>query len=501
MTVVVNRRSDFSLENFRRVAFDRQGVEIGPAARAAMAAARRGFLALLEADRSAFIYGVTTRAGVEASTPVPPDRQREYARSFGARSALGFGGGCHDEQVVRGMVFARLADFVEGHAKVRPEVADRVAALLGSPMPCIPLGGQSGPGEVLPMLHLMSEVEGLDLEEGEGMALLNGSPYSTAVLADTAVRARRRLAHAELVFALSIDAFRAPLDAYDEALEDLWGDPHQGASLRSLRAHLAGADGSGRLAHQAPVSFRIVPRLAGEARRAVAQAEQAAATALRSVSVNPVYFPPDPRHPLGRVASNGGFHNAAACPALQALSASWAELALAAERQIACFHRGAAYGLPRFLNPPGYSGAISGATNLFGWSVTGYVESARAAATPTLMPAVIADVQNDLSTATSLAHEKQRRAADGLDEALAILALVASQALFVTGREPAPPLVELVAGVRSVFPPVDRPGGRDQGGQAGRLAEVFRAGAVTGRLEFALTLTGNKVHLREPNRG
>jgi histidine ammonia-lyase len=484
MTVVVNRRTDCSLGNFQRVAFGGEGVEIGPAARAAMAAARRGFLALLDSDRSAFIYGTTTRAGIEVSTPVPPERQREYARSFRAQSGLGFGGGCHDEQIVRGMVFARLADFVEGHAKVRPEVADRVAALLGSPLPCVPLGGQAGPGEVLPMLHLMSAVEGLELEEGEGMALLNGSPYSTAVLADTAVRARHRLAHAELIFALSIDAFGAPLDAYDEALEDLWGDQQQAAALRSLRAHLAGADASGRLTHQAPVSFRIVPRLAGEARRAVVQAEQAAAIALRSVSLNPVYFPPDPLHPLGRMASNGGFHNTTACPVLQALSSSWAELALAAERQIACFHRGAAYGLPHLLNPPGYAGAISGATSLFGWAVTGYVESARAAAAPTLMPAVIVDAQNDLATATSLAHEKQRRAADGLDGALAVLALVASQALFVTGREPAPRLAELVAGLRSVFPPVDRPDGRDQGGQAGRLAEAFRAGAVTGRLEF-----------------
>jgi histidine ammonia-lyase len=94
------------------------------------------------------------------------------------------------------------------------------------------------------------------------------------------------------------------------------------------------------------------------------------------------------------------------------------------------------------------------------------------------------DTQNDLATATSLAHDSQRRAADGLDGTLAILALVASQALFVTGREPAPPLAELVAGVRSVFPPVDSPHGRDLGTQAGALAEVFRAGAVTGRLEF-----------------
>jgi histidine ammonia-lyase len=449
-----------------------------------MAAARAAFVALLDSDRSAFIYGTTTRPGIEVTTAVPPERQRDYARSFGRLSGLGFGAACHDEPLVRGMVFARLADFVEGHAKVRPEVAGRVAALLGSPLPRVPLDGQAGPGEVLPMLHLMSAASDLALEEGEGMALVNGSPYSTAVLADTAVRARHRLAHAERVFALSIDAFRAPLDAYDQALEELWEDQHQAAALRSLRGHLAGADTSGRLGHQAPVSFRIVPRLAGEARRAVAQAEQAAAAALRSVSVNPVYFPPDTRHPLGRVASNGGFHNATACPVLQALSSAWAELALAAERHVACFHRGPAYGLPPLLRPPGFHGAGFGATNLFGWVVTGYVEAARAAAAPALMPPVVVDTQNDLSTATSLAHDRQRRAAGALDGALAILALAASQALFATGRQAAPHLADLVAGVRSVFPPLESPRGRDLGAEAGRLAEVFHAGSVTGRLEF-----------------
>ena len=485
MTVVVNRRADFTLDNFRRVAFGREGVEIGPLARDAMAAARRGFLALLDSDRTAFIYGVTTRPGVEVATAVPPEQQREHARLFRAESGYGFGGGCHEEQVVRGMVFARLVDFVEGHGKVRPELAGRVAALLGGPLPCVPLDGQAGPGEVLPMLYLAGWVGDLDFEEGEGMALVNGSPYSTAVLADTAVRARNRLAQAEALFALSADAFRAPLEAYDEALDDLWADQYQVEALRALRAHLAGAEAADRLSHQAPVSFRILPRLLGEARRAAAEAERAATVALRSVSVNPVYFLPGPGHPHGRMASNGGFHNAAASPALQSLASCWAELALTAERHIACFHRGAAYGLPRLLSPPGYRGAIGGPTNLFGWAATGYVETARAAADPALMPAVVTDAQNDLATATSLAHQRERTAAGAFDDVQAILALAVSQALFVTGRQPAPPLRDLITGIRSVFPPIESPLGRDLGAQAGRLAEVFRAGSVTGRLDFA----------------
>jgi histidine ammonia-lyase len=117
--------------------------------------------------------------------------------------------------------------------------------------------------------------------------------------------------------------------------------------------------------------------------------------------------------------------------------------------------------------------------------VTGYVETARAAASPALMPAVVADPQNDLSTATSIAHQKERDAAEAFDGALAILALTVSQALFVTGGQPAPPLRDLASGIRSVFPPVESPHGRDLGAEAGRLAGVFRAASVSGRLDFA----------------
>jgi hypothetical protein len=42
-----------------------------------------------------------------------------------------------------------------------------------------------------------------------------------------------------------------------------------------------------------------------------------------------------------------------------------------------------------------------------------------------------------------------------------------------------------VAGIRSVFRPVEGAGGRDLGAEAGRLAQVFAAGSVTGRLEFS----------------
>src|SRR6202035_3398167 len=101
---------------------------------------------LLRSGPPGFIYGVTSRPGVEVGTAIPPEEWRGYARRFRG-VARGFGRECLDERVVRGIVFARLADFVGGHAKVRPELAQHVAALLAAPLPCLPLDGQTGAGE------------------------------------------------------------------------------------------------------------------------------------------------------------------------------------------------------------------------------------------------------------------------------------------------------------------------------------------------------------------
>ena len=159
---------------------------------------------LLEQDRTAFMYGVTRRPGIEVTVPVSPEDQAAWATGYGLLgTGRGFGGGDLDERVVRGIVFARLADFVEGNAKARPLVAERIAALLDGPLPKVPLDGQAGAGEILPMMHVMSETYTGDFEEGEWMTLVNGSPCSAALVADTALHARHRLENAETVFALS----------------------------------------------------------------------------------------------------------------------------------------------------------------------------------------------------------------------------------------------------------------------------------------------------------
>jgi len=467
-SVVINSTDDFTLENYRRVAMGGESVAIGPMASRAMADGRANFLRLLESDRTQFIYGVTSNFGPRAKITIPPDQQRAHARAPGFRGnwARGFGGGYLDERVVRGIVFARLANFVAGNSKARPVVAERLAALLDGPLPPVPFDGEVGAGEVLPMMHVLKGLRRDDLEEGDANPLANGSPVSAALAADTALQAGHRLDHAEQILALSVEAFGAPLDAYDSVLDDLWGDEDEATALVVLRRYLDGASPEGRRT-AAPASYLVLGRVLGQAHRAVAGVEQAARVSLRSVTDNPVYVFPDEDHPLGRAFSTGGFHNAMTYPALNALAATWADLTLLTQRHVTAFRTAA---------------EADAATGLEG-ILAGLVDEARAAAMPTLLPAAVNDPQDDVSSPVFSAYRRQARAAECLDAALAVLAAQASQALFTCGRRPAPPLQHLLGTIRAIFPAVaGKP--RDLGPRAERLVAALAQSAVTGSAPF-----------------
>jgi len=482
MTVVVNSRDDFTLENYRRVALGGESVAIGPEARWTMAEGRAGFLRLLESDRTQFIYGVTSSYGPRAKLTIPPDQQRAHARAFGFRGnwARGFGGGYLDERVVRGILFARLANFVAGNSKARPIVAERLAALLDGPLPRVPLDGEVGAGEVLPMAHVLSGFRRDDLEEGETNPLLNGSPVSAALAADTALQARHRLDHAGQIFALSVEAFGAPPDSYDDALGDLWGDEDDASALAALRRQLEGASPHGRRSAAVPASYQVLPRVLGQAHRAVTGAEEAARVSLRSVTDNPVYVWPGEGHPLGRAFSTGGFHNAMAYPALNALAAAWADLALLTQRHVTALGTAAASASPAQAARSA-AGAATGLEPVLG----ALVEDARAAATPALLPAAVNDPQDDVSSPAFSAYRRQARAAECFDGALAVLAAGASQALFSAGRQPAPPLRDLLVAIRAIFPPLEA-SPRDPGARGGELAAALARSAVTGLGPFGI---------------
>ena len=486
MTVVLDSRHDITLDAFRRVAWGGEGVRITEAALGRIAATRATFMDMLDNDPDAFVYGVSSGYGLMAKYKLSGEARRVHANR--PPSSVAAFGTPLPERVVRGLVLARLANFVDGHAAVTPALAVAVADMLdGRTLPEVSSQGQGGAGEILsmgPLFHALGR--GFPLAEKESLSLINGSPSSAALVADAALIAPRRLALAYHVMALSIEAFRAPMDAYDPVFDDLWGEPGETAALRELRRLLAGAHVDRRF-YQAPVSYRILPRVLGLGERCVDGARRAADVSLASVTDNPVYVAPTTEHPRGRALSNGGYHNTMAWPALDGLAHVWAELCLIADRHTSKMHEGAVSLLPDRLQNEKFPGVYTG---ILGMVQVGYGEEARHAAARTLTPATEGGgyAQNDMAPPTFPAWEKERRAGACLDACLAMLAIVAARALEVTDRHPTPALAPFLAEVNAVFPPlVDQPA---FGHDIAALAHAF-GHAAEGAAGFGLpSMTG-----------
>ena len=320
-----------------------------------------------------------------------------------------------------------------------------------------------------------------DYEEGEPMAVINGSPVSAGLAADVALTSRRRFALATAVFALSVEALAAPLEAYDPALARACADRHVAVVLQRLSRLLRGATRRGRRAYQAPVSWRILPQVLGAGLRAVETMREVAEISISSITDNPVYLPPDSEHPLGRVYSTGGYHNAQACPAIDAVNARYADLCTLCDHHTHRLHDPEVSGLPESLSMPG-SGSPYG-TGLLAFIGIGYPEEARHAAARTFLPASEGGGfagQNDVPSPTMLAYGKHRSASRCLDSALAILSVAACQALHVTARRPPPALAPLAEAVRKRVPPVVDHPPPDMSARLEALAGDFSEAAVRG---------------------
>ena len=467
----LSRRSDITLNSFEAVAWQGDGVRLTPESLGRIADARAAFMRLIE-DPAINIYGVTSGYGSRAGTRLKPEERKAHAAKPNYGTAATFGEP-FPKRVTRGFVLARLANFLEGHAAVRPMLAEAVAAMLdqGS-LPDVPAIGNSGAGEILALGHLFADLgAGVGLEEKEHLALINGSPCAAALVADAALAAKRRIAVAKELFALAAEAFMAPLEAYDPALEGLWQDSAESEALAAIRTLIAGGTKE-RRPYQAPVSFRIVPRILGRAIRARDSAIQAAEVSLASVTDNPVYLPPDgdARFPNGRVLSNGGYHNGMATPALDDLAASWADLCTLAERQAAKLLDGKVSLLPDSLRagPDDPREMIP-----VPMVAVGLGERARHAAQRSFLPGAESGGfgQNDVGVATFLAWQKESTAGRAFDGCLAVLGLVAAEALEVTQRPAPPALQERLAFIRRYAPPITAL--RALGPDLGKLSEAI----------------------------
>ncbi|MDE2481992.1 MAG: histidine ammonia-lyase [bacterium] len=368
-----------TLEAIEAVA-DGAPVTVTPEARERVVKARR-FVDERFADGHA-IYGVTTGFGRLANVQIDPRDAAQLQLNLVRSHAAGTGEPL-DPRRVRAAGVLRVNSLAAGHSGVKLETLELLAELLNRGVtPVVPCQGSVGAsGDLAPLAHMsltligegeawfagerMPSVRALEraglapvvLGPKEGLALINGTQVMTGTAALGILRAERLAAAADVIAAMSLEAYLGTDRVFDQRLNDLRPHPGQTRVATNLRALLADSQimqshrECGRV--QDPYSFRCIPVVHGAVRDSIAHARRVAETEANSVTDNPLVFPDD-----GEFLSGGNFHGEPIALAMDFLKMAIAELASIGERRLYLLLNAEDRDLPLFLT--GRSGLQSG---------------------------------------------------------------------------------------------------------------------------------------------
>jgi histidine ammonia-lyase len=404
------------------------------------------------------VYGISTGFGALVSNMVAPELQRHLQVNLLRSHAAGTGEDLPAE-AVRGAMAVRLNGLLLGHSGVRPIVLERVAQLLNEGFtPRVPRTGSLGAsGDLAPSAHaflpLLGEgeaygpdgallggaevlarlgVEPLALESKEGLALINGTHFMSAIGALVATRVGRLLDGIDAVTAATIDALRGALPAFDPRVHRLRPLNGQACSAANIVSALHGSErvggdrtrariGSGSL--QDAYSLRCAAQVHGAAREGFRFFSELVSADLNAVTDNPLVFD-DP----AEVISAGNFHGQSLALAFDTLRLTLADLASISERRTFRLVSPSLNGrLPAFLTND--AGASSGYM-VIQYTAAALVAELRALAHPVSIDSIpTSDNQEDHvsmgMTAALMAFEGVGR----LERVVAIELLCACQAL------------------------------------------------------------------------
>jgi histidine ammonia-lyase len=361
-----------TLEAIEAVARDGAPVTVADEARRRVEAARdcveRQFRS------GAIIYGVTTGFGRMANVVI--DRadvdvlQQNLVRSHAAGTGEPLG-----EAFVRAAGVLRASSLAAGHSGIRVETLDLLVGLLNRGVtPVVPCQGSVGAsGDLAPLAHMSLTLIGegeafhrgerlpsaealgraglapLELGAKEGLSLINGTELMTGIAALSLLRAERLLDAADVIAALSIEAFLATDGVFDRRINALRPHPGQARVADRLRALLAESEvmqshrDCGRV--QDPYSFRCVPVVHGAARDALTHVRAVLEIEAISVTDNPLIFADEDEFLTG-----GNFHGQPVGVVCDFAKAVMVEVASISERRAYLLLNGEERGLPLFLS-------------------------------------------------------------------------------------------------------------------------------------------------------
>ncbi len=321
-------------------------------------------------DTDNLYYGINTGFGSMCDIAIDKSQIEQLQENLVLSHSCGIGA-LVPKPIIKLMLLLKAHALGLGHSGVRVVVVERLLELYNKDI--IPViyeqGSLGASGDLAPLAHLSLPLIGrgevyyngqtvassealkaerlqpLTLKAKEGLALLNGTQFMAAYGVETLLLAKRLTANANMIAAVSLDAFDAKTESFHTLIHQVRPFSGQAMAAQHIREWREGSAIAEKHKPyvQDPYSFRCIPQVHGASVDVVQHVAQVFETEINSVTDNPLIFPEE-----DEILSGGNFHGQPLALALDYLKLALAEYGSISERRTYQLISGSR-GLPRFL--------------------------------------------------------------------------------------------------------------------------------------------------------
>ena len=407
------------------------------------------------------IYGITTGFGPLCSVNIEKENLQQLQENLVMSHACGMGEEVPQE-IVRLMLFLKIQSLSYGHSGVQLLTVQRLIDFFNNNvLPVVYQQGSLGAsGDLAPLAHLSLPLLGkgevyfkgvkcpaadvlkemkwepIRLQSKEGLALLNGTQFMSAFGVFTLMKTFRLQVLADVIGALSLEAYDGRIEPFYEKLHAIRHHKGQQKTAQRFQKLLKNSELIKEYKEhvQDPYSFRCIPQVHGATSDAVDYVSQVFSNEMNAVTDNPTIFPDE-----DVIVSGGNFHGQPLAIALDTLGIALAELGNISERRIYQLIAGKR-GLPSFLvsNPGLNSGFM-----IPQYAAASIVSQNKQLATPASVDSIESSQgQEDHVSMGANAATKAWRIAQNVERILSIELMNAAQALEYRRPKKSSPLLE-----------------------------------------------------------
>ena len=358
-----------SLDTISQLIWSGGKIELSAEARDAVESCRRFLDKKMDECREP-IYGINTGFGSLCNVTVGPEDLSQLQTNLVMSHACGVGQRVAPE-IVKLMLLLRIKSLCFGNSGVQLATVERLVDFFNNDiLPVVYEQGSLGAsGDLAPLAHLslpllgLGEVhyggnvvpaakvlekkkwEPIKLQSKEGLALLNGTQFMSAYGVYSILMAKKLVARADLIAAMSLDAFDGRIEPFGPQVNEVRRHPGQIETARVFRVILDGSQLISRPKEhvQDPYSFRCIPQVHGAVKDALSFVTEVFEREINAPTDNPTIFPDD-----DIIVSAGNFHGEPIAMPMDYLALALTELSSISERRIYKLIAGVR-GLPSFL--------------------------------------------------------------------------------------------------------------------------------------------------------